>query len=100
MFVVTVHFELIPQHAERFRESILKNAAASLQRETGCHHFDVCFSEDGQRCFLYELYTDRVAFEAHMRTTHFIEFNSVTDEIVAAKQLETFILADNLFRSD
>lgn len=94
MYVVTVLFEIIANHAEAFREGVLQNAAASLEGEAGCHRFDVCFSEDGQRCFLYELYTDRAAFEAHMKTAHFIEFNSVTKEIVAAKKLGTFILAN------
>ena len=97
MYVVTVLFEIIPEHAAGFREAIFKNAAASLRDEVGCHRFDVCFSEDGGRCFLYELYVNRAAFEEHTQTAHFKEFNRSTEGIVASKKLETFVLYDNPF---
>ena len=95
MFVVTVRFEIIEQHAESFRLAILENARMSLQHVAGCHRFDVCFSEDGRRCFLYELYTDRAAFDHHTTTRHFNRFNSVNTDMVASKQLETFVLSQN-----
>ncbi len=97
MYVVTVVFDIIPEHAEKFREAILRNAAASLRDEEGCYRFDVCFSEDGGRCFLYELYTNRQAFEEHRQMAHFKEFNRIAEGAVTSKQLETFVLADNVY---
>ena len=97
MYVVTVLFEIVPGHAAAFRDAIFQNAAASLRDEAGCHRFDVCFSEDGRRCFLYELYTDHAAFEEHIETTHFKEFNRFTEGMTASKKLETFVLYDNPF---
>lgn len=93
MFVVTVQFEIVAEQAPAFRQAILKNAAQSL-REPGCRRFDVCFSEDGQRCFLYELYTDRAAFDAHLATPHFLEFNRVSKGLVSQKKLDTYTLVE------
>lgn len=95
MFVVTVLFQILPQHIAEFRPLILKNAAASLELETGCRRFDVSFSEDKRCCLLYELYTDRAAFDAHIRTPHFQEFDSQSAPIIESKILDTFILESN-----
>ena len=97
MYVVTVLFEIIAEHAEAFREGVLQNAAASLAHEAGCHRFDACFSEDGQRCFLYELYTDRAAFDEHIESSHFMEFNATSAGMVSDKKLATYLLASNPF---
>lgn len=95
MFVVTALFEIKPGHAEAFRAGVLRNAAASLRDEPGCRRFDVCFSEDGSGCFLYELYDDRAAFDQHMRTGHFAEFDRAAGGMISGKRLETYLLIDN-----
>jgi (4S)-4-hydroxy-5-phosphonooxypentane-2,3-dione isomerase len=97
MFVVTVFFEISPQFAEEFRPAILKNAALSLTEEPGCHRFDVCFSKDSFKCFLYELYTDEEAFNHHLTTAHFRDFNQMSGPWVINKRLETYLLTKNPF---
>lgn len=93
MYVVAVRFALLPEHASTFRSPMLENAATSLREEPGCHRFDVCFSDDGLHCFLYELYTDRAAFEEHLRSGHFLRFNDQTARMVREKRVETYHLA-------
>ncbi len=93
MLVVAVLYEIKPEYREAFRDAILKNAASSLRDEPECHRFDVSFSPDGLRCFLYELYTDEVAFDYHRRTKHFAEFNQVGQEAAVGKRFETFALS-------
>lgn len=92
-FVVAVQFDLVPEHKEAFREAIIRNADASFEIEPGCHRFDVSFSEDGTKCFLYELYTDQAAFDFHRTTHHFQEFNRVSPPMIINKNLQTFLLA-------
>jgi autoinducer 2-degrading protein len=92
MLVVAVLYEIKPVSREAFRDAILKNAAASLRDEPECHRFDVSFSPDGLRCFLYELYTDEAAFDFHRRTEHFSEFIQVVQETTMGKRFETFEL--------
>jgi quinol monooxygenase YgiN len=95
MFVVAVTYEINPEHRESFRAAILKNAAASLRDEPGCHQFDVCFSDDGARCFLYEVYTDSDAFAAHRATPHFKEYDQTVKGWVLNKKLETYTRAND-----
>jgi (4S)-4-hydroxy-5-phosphonooxypentane-2,3-dione isomerase len=77
MYVVTVEFDIAPEHRDAFIEAVKKQAADSLSLEPECHHFDVCRVERGGKevVYLYELYTDRAAFDAHLATPHFLAFN-------------------------
>src|SRR5262245_23200832 len=75
ILIVTVLYELKPAHAESFKLAILKNSASSLRDEPGCHQFDVSLSDDGLRCFLYEVYDDNDAFAAHRASPHFEQYD-------------------------
>lgn len=92
MHVVAVLFDLVPDRKDEFRAAVLENASRSLALEEGCHRFDVAFSSDGLRCFLYELYSDRAAFDEHLRTSHFARFNASTGEMIAHKRVESYQL--------
>jgi autoinducer 2-degrading protein len=93
MYVVTVLFEIHPQHTEEFRSLVLMNATASL-KENGCHRFDVSFSEDGLRCFLYEFYGEKADFQTHLSTPHFKEFELRAKSLVTSKKVDTFLLVN------
>ncbi len=95
MFVVAVLYEIKAESVATFRAAILKNAAASLRDEPGCHRFDVSFAPEVRSFFLYELYTDEAAFAAHRETAHFAEFNRVAQESMENKRIETFTLVEN-----
>lgn len=93
MFVVTVKFTIHQEHAEEFRPLILANASASVELEEGCHRFDVAISPDGRDIFLYELYSNKAAFEVHLKSEHFQAFESAASGMVASKRVECFTLA-------
>ena len=77
MYIVTVEFDLDPGSAAPFMEAIFENAQASKALEAGCRQFDVCVSEeDPANVFLYEVYDDRAAFEAHLATEHYKVFDT------------------------
>ncbi|MEM7718669.1 MAG: putative quinol monooxygenase [Pseudomonadota bacterium] len=93
MYVVTVTFCLFAEHTEAFLAAIRQNAQQSLSDEPGCHRFDVAIGEDGPTTvFLYELYTDRAAFEAHLASDHFKVFDANAAPWVASKEVATFLL--------
>ena len=74
MFAVTVNFVIKPEHIENFSKVMKAQAQNSLNREVGCHQFEVCFGpKDRSRVFLYELYTDKAAFEEHLKTDPFLK---------------------------
>jgi (4S)-4-hydroxy-5-phosphonooxypentane-2,3-dione isomerase len=91
-FVVTVVFEAKPAFHETFREAIVANAQASRACEPGCRRFDVCESADGSRIFLYEVYDDEAAFQAHLATDHYLHFSERATPWVAEKRVATYNL--------
>jgi autoinducer 2-degrading protein len=95
MFVVAVLYEIKEESVAAYRAAILKNAAASLRDEPDCRRFDVSFTPDGRRCFLYELYVDEAAFAAHRETPHFAEFNRTVQPLTENKRIETYTLVEN-----
>ncbi|MEO0793850.1 MAG: putative quinol monooxygenase [Verrucomicrobiota bacterium] len=92
MYVITVEFMIKPDRLDAFIDAIQENATTSLQIEDGCHGFDVCQSEaDPNRIFLYELYTEKEAFEAHLESEHFREFNDLSSEWVESKKVDSWV---------
>jgi len=95
VLVVTVDFVVAPDFIDAFRVEMLRNAQSSRREEPGCSRFDVAFcDEDRSKVFLYELYDDRAAFEAHQRTEHFRQFDAGTSAWVISKVARTFRLID------
>ncbi|MDP5218933.1 putative quinol monooxygenase [Ruegeria sp. 2205SS24-7] len=90
MFAVTVVFNLKPGMRDAFLPLMTKNAAASRREESGCQQFDVCVGGDPETIFLYEVYDDRAAFDAHLETAHFKSFNKATSEMIADKVVHFF----------
>jgi quinol monooxygenase YgiN len=94
MFVVTVLFELHTDHAPAFQEAVIANARASREREAGCRQFDVVAVTGGSSIFLYEVYDDRAAFDAHLASPHFLEFDRRTRGWVARKDVQLAVRLD------
>ncbi len=91
MFVVAVTFQIKPGQTNSFLPLMMDNAKASLDKEPGCVQFDVCVDEaEGDKVFLYELYVDRAAFDLHLASNHFIEFDRAVAPMIETKQVQTF----------
>ena len=89
MLVVTVKFVAKPQRLEDFSARVRRQARESLEREPGCHRFDIASDpSDPARIFLYEIYSDQAAFDAHLSTAHFKSFNADTLDWVESKSVE------------
>ena len=91
MFAVTVTFIVKEERIREFEDVMKAQAINSLTREVGCHQFDVCFdSSDKSRVFLYELYSDKAAFEDHLKTDHFLNFDSTVKDWIISKTAENW----------
>jgi quinol monooxygenase YgiN len=93
VYVVTVVFEPRAEHAPAFLDAMIANARASREREPGCRQFDVCVDDAGT-VFLYERYDDRAAFDAHLASPHFREFDALTREWIARKDVRIYARRD------
>jgi quinol monooxygenase YgiN len=87
-FVIYVEFNLHENAVEKFMPMMLANARASLSDEPGCERFDVLHvAGRPQQVVLYEIYRDRAAFQEHLKTPHFLEFNTATAPFIREKKV-------------
>jgi (4S)-4-hydroxy-5-phosphonooxypentane-2,3-dione isomerase len=92
-YAVTVDFRLKPGTLNDFRTLIDRNAVESCRDEPGCRRFDVLVPKgEDARIYLYEIYDSRAAFEDHLRTPHFLEFNRQSAGLVESKAVAEFDL--------
>jgi quinol monooxygenase YgiN len=91
MHAVLVWFEVKPEHRNEFMSAMLTQAENSLNLEEGCRYFDVCTSdEQPDRVFLYELYTDAAAFQAHLDSDHFKAFADTVAPWITGRTIENW----------
>lgn len=93
---VVVSFTLKPGARDAFLPLVLENAAASVRDEAGCFRFDVMTSAaEPDQVILYEIYADPAAFERHIQTAHFENFDRVTRDLVMAKTAKRYFVSEN-----
>lgn len=90
MYAVTVTFRLHPGRIDDFLPLMLDNARASRRDEPECRQFDVCVDRAADRVFLYELYTARAAFDAHLAAAHFQAFDAAVADMIADKTVQCY----------
>jgi (4S)-4-hydroxy-5-phosphonooxypentane-2,3-dione isomerase len=84
-YINAVELDIVPAEYEKFKAAILENAAASV-KEPGCRQFDVLFEDsDPHHVFLYEVYDDATALEAHRATAHFKRFRETAAPMIARR---------------
>ena len=89
MYIVTVDFVIKSGSIDAFRPAMLANAKASVELEPGCRQFDVCFDPAApERCFLYEVYDNRAAFDAHLGMAHFKSFDATVAPMLESKAVK------------
>ena len=79
MKVALVTINIKPEFRDRFMEESLLDAQGSVQNEPGCFRFDILQDDqDPNRVYLYEVYRDAAAEEAHMQMPHFLRWEKAT----------------------
>lgn len=88
MQALIVEFHIKPEFIGDFADAIADNARASRETEPGCRQFDVCRDPaDASLFFLYELYDDEMAMQAHLQSEHFLQMNQRTASWVHSKRV-------------
>ena len=93
-FVVLVDFKLVARETmAEFRLLVDDNARQSCALEPGCRRFDVLIpTGTDNQLWLYEIYDDRAAFEAHLRMPHYHSFDAESAGLVKTKTVREFAL--------
>lgn len=82
--VVSIHIK--PERREAFMEAMLDDARGSNNNEPGCLRFDVVQDqEDPNHIFLYEVYKDEAALEAHRAAPHYTKWRETVKDWFAVE---------------
>jgi quinol monooxygenase YgiN len=90
-YAVVVSFLIKPGAFDTFMPLMLSNAATSKSVEEGCTQFDVATdTARPNEVFLYEIYKNRDAFDAHLNSQHFKTFDRAVAGMIASKDVRTY----------
>lgn len=82
MYVIIAPIQVKEGSMPEFTQAIIDDAKGSVNDEPGCLRFDVIQDAgDANRVWLYEVYKDEAAFQAHTEAPHFIKFRDATQDI-------------------
>ena len=86
MIAVIVEVEVKPERLAEFTPRMELQAGNSVELEPLCHQFDVWQAPDApEKVTLYEVYENRAAFDAHLATEHFKDFDAAVAEMLVSK---------------
>jgi quinol monooxygenase YgiN len=85
-FALVVELELKPDQKEAFLARARRHREIVLAEEAGCHRFDLLVPEEnGETVFLYEVYADQAALDAHFETPYMKQYLEDTGPMVAKR---------------
>ena len=81
MYVSIVPIQVKEGHKEEFVKASLLDAQGSVNDEPGCLRFDLIQDPgDPNRVWLYEIYKDEAAFQAHTQAPHFLKWRDTVQD--------------------
>ncbi len=81
-----VDLEIVPTELAKFLAALKENGAATIT-EPGCRRYDILQSTTNpNHIFIYEVYENEAAVQAHRATDHFKKYMAVTKDMVAKRQ--------------
>src|SRR5215467_13812944 len=87
LFVNAVYLEINPADMPKYMEAIKENGAASV-KEPGCRMFNIHVSaKEPNQVFLYEVYDNAAALDAHRQTAHFKKYAATTKDMVVKRDV-------------
>ncbi len=88
LFISAVEYDVVPGKVDDFLAALTENAAASV-KEPGCRELNVTVSQkDPNHVFIFEVYDNAAAAEAHTATEHFKKYKTATKDLVAKRQAQ------------
>ena len=100
MFSIFVTINVKEEHLDEFTQASFGDAQGSVRDEPGCFRFDINQDADvPARFYLYEVYRDEEAFQAHLEAPHFKKWISIVkpmfDGEIRKVSMKTVFPSDN-----
>ena len=89
-YINAVDIDVVPGQIDAYLAALKENGAAAVH-EPGCHEFNITVSpKDPNHVFIFEVYDNAGAFEAHRATDHFKKYAATTKDMVAKRDARAF----------
>lgn len=76
------------RYLERYRAALQEGIEAALRLEPGVLTLHaVSAIDDPARFIVLEVYADQAAYEAHLKTPHFLKYKNATQDVVTSLEL-------------
>jgi (4S)-4-hydroxy-5-phosphonooxypentane-2,3-dione isomerase len=86
LLIMAVDYDVVPGQIDNFLAAVKENGTASV-KEPGCRELNVAVSQkDPNHVFIFEVYDNAAALEAHLATEHFKKYKAVTKDMVAKRE--------------
>ena len=86
LYISAVEYDIVPGQIDNFLSALKENGAASV-KEPGCRELDITVSQkDPNHVFIFEVYENAAAAEAHTVTEHFKKYKAITEDMVAKRE--------------
>ena len=88
LYINAVDIDVVPGQLENYLAAIKEVGAAAIKTEPGCSEFDVTVSQkDPNHLFIFEVYNNAAAFEAHLKSDHYKKYAAAAKDIVAKREV-------------
>jgi len=86
LYINAVDLDINPGDIDKFLAALKTNGAASVKEEPGCREFNITVSQkDPNHVFIFEVYDNAAALDAHRATDHFKAYAAATKDMVAKR---------------
>lgn len=97
MNTITVDIKIKSEHLAAFKQEIARHIAATKAGESGCVQFDFSVdTEDPERFYLYEVYADDDALEAHHHSPSLAQYRETSKDWAVHRNVRRGVLRDPL----
>jgi len=92
VYINAVDLDIAPDQMAKFIEAVKENGANSV-KEPGCREFNITvLASNPNHVFLYEVYDNAAALDAHRNTEHFKKFAATTANMVTGRNVRAMSL--------
>jgi quinol monooxygenase YgiN len=87
VYINAVDLVIVPSEMPKFIEAIKENGANAV-KEPGCREFNITvLASNPNHVFLYEVYDNEAALDAHRKTEHYKKYQATTAGMVADRSV-------------
>jgi len=85
-FVNAVDIDVVPGQIDAYLAALKENGATAVKEEPGCREFNITVSQkDPNHVFIFEVYDNAAALDAHRQTAHYKKYAAATKDLVAKR---------------